>query len=150
MDIKTLLQSLLGHKVKFLVIGAWALPAYGYSRATQDIDIFFSPTQANARKVRAALYAVGYTVIELLTVQQILSKKILLRQYVLQTDLHPFVAGVNFETAWKSRREVEIKGLKVFVPSLDNLIAMKKAAGRLKDLGDLEVLKEIQKQISKK
>ncbi|GIK59370.1 MAG: hypothetical protein HND39_06000 [Ignavibacteriota bacterium] len=45
---------------------------------------------------------------------------------------------------------VEIEKVQVFVPSLDNLIAMKKAAGRKKDLADLEFLEEIRKQIKKK
>jgi len=44
---------------------------------------------------------------------------------------------------------VEIEKVKVFVPSLDNLIAMKKAAGRTKDLADLEYLEEIKRQIAK-
>jgi hypothetical protein len=97
-----------------------------------------------------ALKYVEYGGLENLTIEQLIKKKTLFRQYVLDTDIHPFVAGVEFKDVWKTKKEVEIEKVKVFIPSLDNLILMKKAAGRLKDLADLEYLKEIKKQIKKK
>ncbi|MBP6671619.1 MAG: hypothetical protein KA247_00640 [Bacteroidetes bacterium] len=55
MTIKKLLRSLVGHKVKFVVIGAWAFPSHGYSRATYDIDFFYEPTKANIKRIIAGL-----------------------------------------------------------------------------------------------
>jgi predicted nucleotidyltransferase len=149
MDIGRLLQSLLDHKVKFLVIGAWALPAYGHERTTRDIDVFIEPTEPNAKRALVAVKDVGYDV-EDLTVRALLEKKTLFRQYILQMDIHPFVAGVTFEQAWKKRKKANIKGCKVWVPSLDDLIRMKAAAGRARDELDLEVLQEIRKQLKKR
>ena len=80
----------------------------------------------------------------------ILSKKILMRGYVLQADTHPFVTGAKFRDAWRTRAETNIKGLRVFVPDLDQLIAMKKAAGRPKDLEDLKVLEKLKARRSKR
>jgi len=88
--------------------------------------------------------------VEDLTIEQLIKKKTLFRQYILDTDIHPFVAGVEFKDVWKTKKEVEIEKIKVFVPSLDNLIAMKKAAGRPKDIADLEYLEEIKRQTIKK
>lgn len=85
-----------------------------------------------------------------LTIEQLIKKKTLFRQYILDTDIHPFVAGVEFKDVWKTKKEVEIEKNRVFVPSLDNLIAMKKAAGRPKDIADLEYLEEIKRQTIKK
>jgi predicted nucleotidyltransferase len=149
MDISRPLQSLLDHKVKFLVIGAWALPAYGHERATSDIDVFIESTEPNAKRTLAALKDIGYDV-EDLTVPALLKKKTLFRQYILQMDVHPFVAGVTFKQAWKKRKKASIKGCTVWVPSLDDLIRMKTAAGRTRDELDLEVLKEIRKQLKKR
>jgi hypothetical protein len=87
--------------VKFLVIGAWALPAYGHQRMTRDVDILFEPTKANAKRLLKALVATGYDGIEALPIKTILSKKILMRGYVLQADTHPFVAGARFHNVWK-------------------------------------------------
>ena len=143
MDIKRLLQSLLAHKVKFLVIGAWALPAHGLTRMTQDIDIFIKPTPINARRTLRALKSVGYDALAGVTTETLLTKKVLLRQYILQADIHPFVAGVKYDEVWEQRMETTIEGLTVFVPSLETMIAMKKAAGRSKDKEDLRVLKKI-------
>lgn len=150
MTIKKLLQSLVDHKVKFVVIGGMAFPAYGYVRATYDIDIFFEPTKANVIRLKKALNYFGYLGLEDLTLEQLIKNKTLFRQYPINTDIHPYVVGSNFKEVWKSKKEVEIENVKVFVPSLDELISMKKAAGRKKDLADLEYLEEIKKQIRKK
>lgn len=140
MDIKTLLQSLLDHKVKFLLIGAWSFPAYGYERPTQDVDIFFEPTEYNAHNLREALKNIGYDGVEDISIETLLKKKILLRQFLLQTDTHPFVKGIDFQEAWVSRVETEIKGIKVFVPSLESLLKMKRAANRPRDVEDVRQL----------
>ncbi len=149
MDIRKLLQSLLEHRVVFLIIGAWALPAYGYVRTTEDVDVFIKPTVENAKRTMRALKEIGYDIIDGVGVSTFLKSKVLLREYVLRTDIHPFVAGTNFEEAWASRVETVIKGLKVFVPSLDIAIKMKEAAGRPKDTLDLQILREIKRQKSK-
>jgi len=60
MTIQKLLRLLVEHKVKFLVIGAWVFPAYGFTRNTYDIDIFFNPTKTNVRRLIKALKNVGY------------------------------------------------------------------------------------------
>ncbi len=150
MDIQKLLQSLLDHKVKFLVIGAWAMPTYGYYRMTQDVDIFIKPTKKNAQQTMDALKAVGYEVVDDVDYSIFLSKKVLLRQHLLQTDIHPFVAGVTFDVAWSHKVKSEIKGKQIYVPSLNDLIVMKKAAGRDKDKQDLTVLRKIQRDNNKK
>lgn len=150
MDIKSILQSLSDHKVRFLVIGAWALPAHGYVRATEDIDIFIQPTKANAARTVAALKSVGYDVLADVALDTVLKKKVLLRQYLQQTDVHPFVKGASFQRAWKSRQQTEIDGVRVFVPSLEVLIAMKRAAGRGKDAEDLRALKAIKQKMQER
>jgi predicted nucleotidyltransferase len=150
MNVKKLLQLLVEHKVRFVIIGAWAFPAYGYTRNTLDIDIFFDPTKANVKRLAEALKKFGYDGIEDLTLEQLLNKKTLFRQYIMDTDIHPFVKGVSFGMVWKEKKEVEIEKIKVFIPSLNHLILMKKAAGRKKDIADLEFLNEIRKQITKK
>ncbi len=123
------------------------MPAYGYQRMTSDVDIFFEPTRANAKRLRKALATVGYTGIEDIPIEVMLSKKVLMRQYVLQADAHPFVKGSEFRKAWKTRVATRIRGVPVHVPSLEELISMKKAAARKKDREDLDVLRRIQKKM---
>ncbi len=150
MDIKTLLKSLLDHKVKFLIVGAWALPAYGYERMTRDVDIFIEPTKENAERCINALQKIGYHAIIDLSVDDLLKNKVLLREYILRVDIHPFITGVEFYEVWKNKIETEIKEHKVYIPSLDDLIKMKEATGRDIDQLDLRILKKIKEKTDNK
>jgi len=149
-DIKTLLKSLLDHKVKFLIVGAWALPAYGYERMTRDVDIFIEPTKENAERCINALQKIGYHAIIDLSVDDLLKNKVLLREYIFRVDIHPFITGVEFYEVWKNKIETEIKEHKVYIPSLDDLIKMKEATGRDIDQLDLRILKKIKEKTDNK
>ena len=142
MDIDALLRSLNARKARYLVIGATAFPVYGYARATLDLDLFIEPTEENASRVRAALTDFGYDLTDV-SVEELRTKKVLIRQYTLETDVHPFFKGITFEDAWARRVNDQIQGVPVAFASLDDLIRMKEAAGRPKDLEDLRVLKKL-------
>lgn len=139
MDTEKLLKSLKGHKVQFVIIGATAFPVHGYSRATLDIDIFIRPEILNAEKALSALKDFGYDVTDI-TVDELLTKKILIRQYLVETDIHPYVKGVSFDTVWKNKVKAKFGETFVWFASLDDLIKMKRAAGRPKDREDLRYL----------
>jgi hypothetical protein len=124
------------------VIGATAFPVHGYARATLDIDIYIEPTPENAARTRAALLAFGYDLSDV-TVEDLLSKKILIRQDTTGTDVHPFVKGVGFEEVWSRRVEDRLGRTPAAFASLDDLIRMKEAAGRPKDVEDLRVLRKL-------
>ena len=149
MNISKLLSLLNAHKVKYVIIGASAMPVHGYSRHTKDIDIFIEATEENAAKTMFALEECGYDVIDL-TIEELLEKKILLRQYILETDIHSSVAGATWEEIWKSKVQAELQGVITYFASLDDLIKMKKAAGRGKDIDDLRYLNEIKRQMKLK
>ena len=144
MDTESLLKSLKGHKVKFVIIGATAFPVHGYSRATLDIDIFIRPEISNAEKTLSALEEFGYDITDI-TVDELLTKKILIRQYLVETDIHPYVKGVSFDTVWKNRVKAKFGETFAWFASLDDLIKMKRAAGRPKDREDLKYLLKLKK-----
>ncbi len=139
MDTESLLKLLKGHKVKFVIIGATAFPVHGYSRATLDIDIFIKPERSNAEKTLVALKNFGYDVKDV-TVDELLTKKILIRQYLVETDIHPYVKGLSFDEVWKNKVKSKFGDTFSWFASLDDLIKMKKAAGRPKDIEDLKYL----------
>ena len=140
-----LLRLLSGHNVRYIVIGAAALPAHGYVRATQDIDIFIRPSRANVRRAFAALQEFGYDLSDS-SVTEMMQKKILLRQYAVATDVHPFVKGFSFDEIWRHRIVSNIEGVPTFVVGLDDLLRMKEAANRPKDREDIRVLKELRRR----
>ena len=144
MATERLLRSLNENKAVFVVIGATAFPAYGYARATLDIDLFVKPTRPNIRRVMKSLREFGYDLSDF-SENDFLTHKVLIRQYLLETDIHPFVKGVVFEDIWKNKITSKIGKTEVYFPSLEDMIRMKKAAGRAKDREDLKFLKKILK-----
>ena len=144
MDIENLLKSLHDHNVKFVIIGAAAFPVHGYARVTMDTDIFIEPTEANAKRCLAALRNFGYDVSQI-TAHHLLKKRTLIRQYLIEVDIHPYVKGVVFQDVWKHKIKEKTGTLETYFASLDDLIKMKRAAGRPKDKQDLKILLKLKK-----
>lgn len=144
MDTESLLRSLKEHKVDFVIIGATAFPLHGYARATLDIDIFIRPTKVNADRTWEALRAFGYDVTDV-KIEDLLKKKLLIRQYVVETDIHPFVKGISFVRIWRNKVKAKFGNTFVYFASLEDLIKMKEAAARPKDLEDLKYLKRLKR-----
>jgi predicted nucleotidyltransferase len=149
MDVEGLLKSLKEHKVRFVIIGATAFPVHGYSRATLDIDLFIEPTPRNAERTRDALIAFGYDMSDI-SVDDLLTKKLLIRQHVVETDIHPFVKGTTFERVWANKVKARFGRTFVWFASLDDLIEMKEAAGRPKDKEDLKFLRQLKQRRAKR
>ena len=148
MDIESLLKSLNAHCVEYVVIGARAFPVHGYSRSTLDIDIFIRSDPANAERVLDALREFGYDVTDL-TTDDLLSFKVLIRQYLVDADIHPFVTGITFDQVWQNKVCDLYAQTPTAFASLDDLIQMKQAANRPKDQDDLKYLLSIRDRRSK-
>ncbi len=149
MQTEQLLKLLRENRVRFVVIGATAFPVHGYSRATLDVDIFIEPEKENAQKTWKALKEFGYDVADI-TIDDLLTKKVLIRQYLVETDIHPMVKGITFERVWRNKVKARFGKTFVWFASLDDLIAMKKAASRAKDIEDLKYLYELKKRSPKR
>ena len=145
MDTEKLLKLLKECKVDFVVIGATAFPVHGYSRATLDIDIFIRQKRLNAERTWKALKKFGYDMADV-TVDELLTKKLLIRQYAIETDIHPFVKGVTFERVWRNKVKAKFGRTFIWFASLDDLIKMKRAAARTQDLEDLKYLLKLRKK----
>ncbi|MCG2676907.1 hypothetical protein L6386_01520 [bacterium] len=148
MDTEGLLKLLKEHRVEFVIIGATAFPVHGYSRATLDIDIFIRPERENAQRTWQALREFGYDMTDI-SIENLLSKKLLIRQYTVETDIHPFVKGTTFEKIWQHKVKAKFGNTFVFFASLNDLIKMKRAAGRPQDLEDLKYLLKLKKGLRK-
>jgi len=145
MDTEDLIRLLKEHKVDFVIIGATAMPVYGYARATLDIDIFIRPQRWNAERTLESLKAFGYDMSDI-SVDDLLRKKLLIRQYGVETDIHPFVEGITFEKVWNNKVEAHFGKTQAYFASLDDLIEMKRAAGRPQDLQDLKYLMKLKEK----
>ena len=140
-DYKEMLQFLADEKVKFLLVGAYALAVHGYPRATMDIDIWVMPSTENAQAVLRALDRFGAPLHGLTTAD--LQKDDTIFQIGVaprRIDIITGASGLDFAEAFANSSVIDIEGLDVHIPSLDDLIRNKKASGRTKDLADVEAL----------
>jgi len=145
-DFKDLLYSFHAHGVRYMIVGGYAVSFHGQPRATKDIDIFVQPDAANAKSLRAALIAFGAPM-EDVTVADLANPAQFIRfgREPIAVDILPGIDGVDFDAAWERRVEGVVdpdSGLKAIFISKDDLIASKLAAGRLRDLADVDDLRE--------
>lgn len=140
-DFKEFLQLLDLEKVEYLLVGGYAVIYYGYPRTTGDLDIWIAVKPDNASRVTAALSRFGFE-------KSGLSPDLFLKpDQIIRMGLPPFrievltgVSGLNFDECFSQRKNTVIDGVPVSVISLADLKTNKKAAGRHKDLNDLENL----------
>jgi hypothetical protein len=140
-DFKEFIQSINSAQVEYLLIGGYAVGFHGAPRFTADIDIWVGLHAANALKLGQALEQFGFRDPEV-TSGRFLKPNSVFRigHPPLQIDVLTEVSGRDFDDCY-SRREVLMRdGVEISVISLDDLKLNKRAAGRAKDLGDLESL----------
>jgi predicted nucleotidyltransferase len=140
-DYRDMLLALSDEKVRFILVGAYALAAHGYPRATMDIDIWVMPSPENADAVLRALRRFGAS-LHNLTKEDLQKDGTIFQIGVAprRIDIITTASGLQFEPTYRASISVNIEGIEVRIPSIDDLILNKRASGRTKDLADAEAL----------
>ncbi len=143
-DYKDMLRALSDEKVEFLLIGAYAMAAHGYPRATMDIDIWVMPSPQNADAVMRALRRFG-AALHNLTKEDLQKNGTIFQIGVAprRIDIITEASGLQFEEVYNRALSVNIEGIEVHIPLIDDLIRNKRASGRTKDLADAEALESL-------
>lgn len=143
-DFRDLLLLLNDKKVEYLIVGGFAVILHSEPRYTKDLDIWIKPSLENAKKVYEALAEFGAPLDQLDISVEDFTKEGYFVQFgrePARIDLLMSVKGLEFETAWENKVEVELGDITVFVVSRDDLIDAKLEAGRPQDLIDAKALK---------
>ncbi|EMI22518.1 hypothetical protein RMSM_00543 [Rhodopirellula maiorica SM1] len=140
-DFKDMLSAFIDAKIEFLLVGAYAMAAHGYPRATGDIDLWVRADAATAPKVYQAIAEFGAPVGGL-NVSDLSEPGIVFQIGVppVRIDILTQIDSVSFDDAWQNRISVNWDGLNIPVISLGDLIQNKRSTGRTKDLADAEQL----------
>jgi predicted nucleotidyltransferase len=140
-DFKEFLKLLNDKRVEYLVIGGYAVGYHGYIRATGDIDVWVAPNAENAGKTIAALRGFGFDMPDSAE-QLLLMPDNILRMGVppVRIEVLSSLSGVSFDECYAERLMAVIDDVEVPIISLRHLKINKRAAGRPKDLIDLEHL----------
>jgi hypothetical protein len=141
-DFVEMLSALSAEGAEFLLVGAYAMAAHGWPRATGDIDIWVNPTSENAARVLRALRRYGAPLFDLTSDD--LERSDTVFQIGVppgRVDILSGVSGLGFEEAWSSRITAPVGDLTVPIIGFEALLKNKLASGRPKDLADVAWLK---------
>lgn len=153
-DFGKLLHVLADKQVDFVVIGAVALVVHGSARITRDLDICYSRAADNLDRLSAALLPLRPALrgaparlpfrLDAETIRSGLN--FTLTTTAGEIDLLGEVTGLGgYTTVRRLSVEMPLYDRSVRVLSLDGLERAKRAAGRLKDLADLEEILAIRR-----
>jgi hypothetical protein len=141
-DFKEFLKLLNLKKVKYLLVGGYAVGYFGYPRATADMDVWIAVEEENSIKITDVLKEFGFNLPDVTPeVFRQKDKVIRMGNPPLRIEVLTSISGVDFDKAYSERVTENIDEISVNFISLDNLKINKKASGRHKDLDDLEHLK---------
>jgi len=142
-DFKDLLNLFEKHKVRYLIVGGYAVMKYSEPRFTKDLDILIAADHENAKSVYTALIEFGAP-LENLTSEDFSQEGFFYQmgRPPIRVDILMSIPGIKFEDAWKNREVVQLNNLKLLFISRSDLIHSKEASGRPQDKIDVEKLKE--------
>jgi predicted nucleotidyltransferase len=153
-DPSLLLKPLVETGVDFVVIGGIAVVLHGSGRITRDLDIVFAPDDANLEALGRVLTDVDARLRGVEEEVPFVPEGRTLQGVQLLTlntshgwfDVHRSVDGAPpYEQLRRRAERMDVGGFSVLVAGVDDLIAMKRAAGRPVDLTDIEALEAIKR-----
>lgn len=108
-DFKELLKIFEKHKIRYLIVGGYAVMKYSEPRFTKDLDVFIATDQENAKSVYLALKEFGAP-LENLSSDDFAHEGYFYQmgRPPLRVDIMMSIPGVEFDMAWKNREMVEL------------------------------------------
>lgn len=141
-DFRNFLFALNVSNTEYIVVGGYAVIMHGYYRTTQDLDIWVSKTTENYTRLRKAYALFGMPVFDM-TEENFMSEKFdvfSIGRSPIRIDIITKLKGVVFKEAFENSIYRSIEDMNVRYLNLDDMFKSKKAAGRYKDLDDIEKL----------
>ncbi len=140
-DFSEFFGLLTEHRVEFVVVGAYALALHGAPRYTGDMDLLVRPTHDNATRLIRAIQDFGFPT-GALSPDSIVATSCLIQMGTPPVQLHIMSAidGVSWESVWAGREVTTLDAIEVSFIGRQEFLQNKRAAGRAKDLADIEAL----------
>ena len=134
---------LTAHAVEFAIVGAHALAFHGAPRFTGDLDILVRPTVENGRRVLLAIADFGFPTAPLTDADIAAGTKVI-EMGVAPVQIHVMsqIDGVTWDEVWESREVGPVGHRSVAFIGREAFLRNKRAAGRPKDLADVDALRD--------
>ncbi len=140
-DFKDFFLSLNAHKVRYLLVGGWAVGLYGVPRATKDIDILVATDAENLFQLSQALLEFGAPAIDMAHFLEA-GNVFRMGRSPVQIDIINEASGVDMNECYARRNVIQWDGVSISVISKEDLIVNKRASGRNQDLADIDNLED--------
>jgi hypothetical protein len=140
-DFDEFIGSLIAHGVEFVIVGAYALAFHGAPRFTGDIDVLVRPTAGNAVRLLAAIESFGFPP-DALRAEDVVDGRRMIEMGVEPVQIHVMsaISGVSWDEAWADHVVGPCGSRPAPYLGRDTLLRNKRAAGRPKDLADIDAL----------
>ena len=160
MSYENVFLTLQRYRVRYLIAGGMAVNLYGIPRFTKDLDLMISPSKANLERLEEALRKLGYRPKVPVLLKEFLNptnwpkwkKEKGMIAFPLHNSRNPFEeidllinVSLKFEDANRRKATVRQGNMRVHLVSINDLIRMKKTAGRDQDKADIESLKKVKR-----
>jgi len=140
-DWKEFLELLNSNHAEYVIVGAFAVAWHAVPRLTRDIDIWVRPTPENALRIERTLADFGFRTLEIKAADFLTPGLVIqLGNEPLRIDLLTKLSGVSADEIWAEKVAGTLGGVPVSFLGRDTLCRNKRAAGRPKDLADLDAL----------
>ena len=142
-DFRDFIQAMNNHNVEYILVGGYAVILHGYRRVTGDMDIWVNRTEENYSKLSQAFAEFGLPLFDMTESKFLDTDAADVFSYgrpPVSIDIITKLKGVEFNDAFRQVQVFNEEGLEIRFLHLNNLIEAKKAAGRHKDLDDIEKL----------
>lgn len=142
-DFRDFIKALNKHYVDYILVGGYAVILHGYRRTTGDMDIWVKNDRVNYEKLMKAFLEFGLPVLDMTLENFLNTEKMDVFSYgrpPVSIEIMTLLKGCDFSESFKLSQIYNDDGLEIRILHLNTLKEAKKAAGRYKDLDDLEKL----------
>lgn len=143
-DFRDFIRAINNQQVEYILVGGMAVILHGYVRTTGDMDIWVKQTKENYQKIVKAFIEFRMPVFDM-TEERFLSDQYDVWMFGVEPvkiELMTAVKGLNFDEAYSLSQVYTEDDIPVRFLHINSLLAAKKAAGRFKDLDDIQKLKK--------
>lgn len=141
-DFVEFIRILNRHRVRFVVIGGYAVAFHGLPRATDDIDVLIDRREANIRRVERALIEFAGAAPSARALRRP-AGIVRIGGSTVHIDVTTKIDGIrDFAPVWARRVRGDFLGTPANYISTADLLRTKRAANRPKDQGDIAFLRD--------
>jgi predicted nucleotidyltransferase len=143
LDFRDFLQALRNQQVKYILVGDYSVILHGYSRTTGDMDVWVEKTLENYNRLEKAFLEFGMPTFDMTTDNFLNNSNFDVFTFGRQPvaiDVITSIKGLEFGAAFKQAKDIEVEGLVIRLIHYNDLIKAKEAAGRPRDIDDIDHL----------